>query len=358
MPAFAITDLMTACVENNASDIHLSVGAKPTFRRNTELVAIETDVKLRPEDTEEIMKAIAPEHIVTEYNESGSGDFSFQFRDQARFRVALFKQKGNCALVLRRIPTKLLSLKEIGLPPAVPGICERSRGLFLVTGPTGSGKTTTLASLVDHINTNFRRHIITFEDPIEYFHDHKQSLVNQREIGTDVPNFPEALRRGLRQDPDVILVGEMRDLETIRAAVSAAETGHLVFATLHTSGAASTVNRIIDAFPTDEQEHIRVQLAGSLVAVLSQALCPRLDGKGMVAAYEFLHVTNAIQAMIRSNRPFQIDSDIQTGKKYGMQLLDNHIMELVESGVISPDSALGKSRDPVTMSERLKAYSR
>lgn len=354
MPSIEIDELMRACIAYNASDIHISVGARPFLRRNTHLIPIEEADALRPEDTEGMMKAITPDRIQTEFRETGSGDFSFRFGDDARFRVALFKQKGNCTLVLRRIPNKILKLDQIGLPAVVPEICERARGLFLVTGPTGSGKTTTLASMIDYINDGFDKHILTFEDPIEYYHKHKKSLVHQREIGVDVTSFPEALRRGLRQDPDVILVGEMRDLETIRAAVSAAETGHLVFATLHTSGAASTVNRIIDAFPTDEQEHIRVQIAGSLIAVLSQALCPRADTDGMVAAYEFLHVTPAVQAMIRDNRPFQIDSDIQTGKKFGMQLLDNHLVDLVNSGVISVITAIEKSRDPRAMRELFK----
>lgn len=347
-----IEQLMQLCIEDGASDIHISVGSKPIIRKNTHLVTVDTDV-LDQSDTEGFMKAITPERIQTEYMETGSGDFSLRYSDQARFRVALFKEKGNCTLVLRRIPTKILKLSDIGLPDAILEICGRARGLFLVTGPTGSGKTTTLASIIDHINCTSDKHILTFEDPIEYFHEHKMSLVHQREIGVDVPDFPEALRRGLRQDPDVILVGEMRDLETIRAAVTAAETGHLVFATLHTSGAASTVNRVIDAFPADEQEHIRVQLAGSLVAVLSQVLCSRANGNGMVAAYEFLHVTSSVQNMIRNNKPFSIDSDIQTGSKFGMQLLDDHLFKLVQGGHIEPTTAVEKSRNPREMIERL-----
>jgi twitching motility protein PilT len=340
-----IQQLMDLCMETKASDIHLSVGAVPTLRRNTHLEPVMGSDVLGPDDTHTMMLGITSEIMQTELKERGSCDFSFQYKDATRFRVAAFKQKGNTTLVLRRIPNRILSLDEIGLPKAVPQICERARGLFLVTGPTGSGKTTTLASLINYINTNFDKHIITFEDPIEYFHSHKKSLVHQREIGVDVKDFPEALRRALRQDPDVILVGEMRDLETIRAAVSAAETGHLVFGTLHTSGAASTVNRIIDAFPTEEQEHIRVQIAGSLSAVLSQTLCPRIDTDSVVAAYEFLQVTPGVANMIRTNKPFNIDSSIQTGGKLGMQLLDAHLVELVNTGFISPMTAIEKSRD-------------
>lgn len=349
MPQIAIEDLMKLCIESGASDIHLGVGAIPAMRQNTQLLAIEGPNKLTSTDMNDYLKSIAPEHIQTEFNQSGSGNFSFKYRDNTRFRVAVFKERGNCTMVLRRIPSKILDVSEIGLPPTVFEICQRARGLFLITGPTGSGKTTTLASLIDYINTNFAKHVITFEDPIEYYHVNKQSIIHQREIGADVPSFPEALRRGLRQDPDIILVGEMRDLETIRAAVSAAETGHMVFATLHTSGAASTINRIIDAFPADEQEHIRVQIAGSLTGVLSQTLCTRSDKDGMVAAYEFLYVTPGIQNMIRTNRPFQIDGDIQSGRKLGMQLLDVHLTELVYAGKISAQTTIEKSHDPRAM---------
>src|SRR4030095_12846997 len=233
-------------------------------------------------------------------------------------------------------------------------ICRRPRGIFLVTGPTGSGKTTTLATMINYINENFDKHIITMEDPIEYYHPHKKSIVVQREIGVDVPNFSEALRRALRQDPDVILVGEMRDLATIGAAITAAENGHLVFATLHTNGAASTVNRIIDAFPTDQQEQVRVQLANNLIAVISQALCPRVDTEGMVAAYEFMYVTPGIQNLIRENKVFRIDSEIQTGKRYGMQLLDDNLWLHFQAGRISAEETIDKSKNPGYMVDRLQ----
>ncbi|GAH86476.1 unnamed protein product, partial [marine sediment metagenome] len=243
----------------------------------------------------------------------GGTDFGFAFGDAARFRVAIFKQKGNVTLVLRLIPTKILTFEEIGLPEICSALCRRPRGLFLVTGPTGSGKTTTLACMVNYINENFDRHIVTVEDPIEYYHNHKKSIINQREVGIDVPSFNEALRRVLRQDPDVILVGELRDLETIEAAVRAAETGHLVFSTVHTTSAAGTITRLIDVFPPNQQEQIRTQLSTNLIAVLSQALCPLVSGKGRIAAYEFMVVTPAISNLIRENKAYRIDSSIQTG---------------------------------------------
>ena len=301
-----------------------------------------------------LMKAITPERIQQEFEEEGSGDFGFAYGEEARFRVSVFKQKGMCSLVLRKIPNKILTLEQIGLPKMAEQICRRPRGIFLVTGPTGSGKTTTLAAMINYINENFDRHIITMEEPIEYYHKHKKSIVVQREIGVDVPNFSEALRRALRQDPDVMLVGEMRDLATISAAITAAETGHLVFGTLHTSGAASTINRVIDAFPTDQQEQVRVQLAGNLIAVLSQALCPRVDTDGMLAAYEFMYVTPGIQNLVRENKSFRIDSEIQTGKRFGMQLLDDNLWMHFTAGRISPEEAIDKSKNPGYMVDKMQ----
>ena len=247
-----------------------------------------------------------------------------------------------------------MTFEQIGLPKMAEQICRRPRGMFLVTGPTGSGKTTTLACMINYINENFDRHIITMEDPIEYYHPHKKSIIVQREIGVDVPSFSEGLRRALRQDPDVMLVGEMRDLQTIGAAITAAETGHLVFGTLHTSGAASTINRFIDAFPTDQQEQIRVQLAGNMIAVLSQALCPRIDTDGMLAAYEFMYVTPAIQNLIRENKSFRIDSEIQTGKRFGMQLLDDNLWGHFTAGRIAMEEAIDKSKNPGQMVDKLQ----
>src|SRR5829696_881464 len=348
-----IDRLLETVVKKKASDLHLAVGRPPTLRLSGHMRELQTKV-LEPEDTVALMKSITPERIQQEYEESGSGDFGFAYGDAARFRVAIFKQKGNCSLVLRRIPNNIMTFEQIGLPRMAEQICRRPRGIFLVTGPTGSGKTTTLACMINYINENFDRHIITMEDPIEYFHNHKKSIVVQREVGIDVPSFSEALRRALRQDPDVMLVGEMRDLATISSAITAAETGHLVFGTLHTSGAASTINRIVDAFPTDQQEQIRVQLANNLIAVLSQALCPRVDTDGMLAAYEFMYVTPGIQNLIRENKSFRIDSEIQTGKKYGMQLLDDNLWMMFNAGKISAEEAIDKSKVPGGMVDRMQ----
>src|SRR3954454_15579937 len=353
MATIQIDRLLETCVRRKASDLHLACGKPPTLRLHGRMRELQTKV-LEPEDTVSLMKSITPERIQQEYEETGSGDFGFAYGEEARFRVAIFKQKGHCSLVLRRIPNTILTFEQIGLPKMAEQICRRPRGIFLVTGPTGSGKTTTLACMINYINENFDRHIITMEDPIEYYHPHKKSVVVQREVGVDVPNFSEALRRALRQDPDVMLVGEMRDLATIGAAITAAETGHLVFGTLHTSGAASTVNRIIDAFPTDQQEQVRVQLANNMIAVLSQALCPRSDTDGMVAAYEFLYVTPGVQNLIREAKTFRIDSEIQTGKRYGMQLLDDHLWMLFQGGKISAEEAIDKSKTPSMMVDKMQ----
>jgi len=348
--------LLETVIKQGASDLHLSVGRPPVIRLHGHLRSLETKV-LEPEDTITLMKSIAPERNQQELQEEGSTDFAFAFGDQGRFRVNVFKQKGNTTLVLRLIPSKLLTFDDIGLPDIISGLCRRPRGLFLVTGPTGSGKTTTLAAMINYINLNLDRHIVTMEDPIEYYHTHKKSLINQREIGTDTPSFSEALRRVLRQDPDVILVGELRDLETIEAAVRAAETGHLVFSTLHTTGCQGTITRIVDAFPTNAQEQIRVQLSTNLIAVLSQALMPR-QPKGMVAAYEFMMMTPAISNLVRENKTYRIDSAIQTGKKYGMQLLDEHLWNMYSQGTISAEDAVDRSRNAGTMQDKVDAHMR
>lgn len=343
--------LLQACVTQGASDIHITVGRPPVFRIHGRLRSLETKV-LDADDSTSLMKSITPERNQQELQEEGGTDYGFAFGDQARFRVAVFRQKGNIAMVLRLIPTNIMSFEQIGLPKICAALCRRPRGLFLVTGPTGSGKTTTLATMINYINENFDRHIVTVEDPIEYYHNHKKSVINQREVGIDVPSFAEALRRVLRQDPDVILVGELRDLETIEAAVRAAETGHLVFSTIHTTSASGTVTRIIDVFPVDQQEQIRVQLSSNLIAVLSQALCPVVSGRGRVAAYEFMVVTPAIANLIRENKTYRIDSSIQTGKKLGMQLLDEHLWQLYDMGKIALDEMLDKARQPAALQDK------
>ncbi|MEP0848151.1 MAG: type IV pilus twitching motility protein PilT [Phycisphaerae bacterium] len=356
MATVHIDRLLETCVRVDASDIHLHVGRPPVLRMSGRLRSLETKV-LDPDDTMALMKSITPERNQQEFQEEGTTDFGFAFGDKARFRVSVFRAKGNVSIVLRLIPSRIMTFEEIGLPAVVKALCRRPRGLFLVTGPTGSGKTTSLATMLDYINVNFDRHIITIEDPIEYYHPHKKSVFSQREVGADVPSFAEALRRALRQDPDVVLVGEMRDLETMEAAIRAAETGHLVFATLHTTGAQGTINRIIDAFPVAQQEQIRVQLSVTLIAVLSQVLLPRIAG-GRVAAYEFLLLTPAISNLIRENKTYRIDSSIQTGKKYGMQLLDEHLWKLYDEQVVAGDEALEKARFPADFQAKMEAKAR
>ncbi len=354
MATIHIDRLLETCIKSGASDLHIHVGRPPVLRLRGRLRQLETKV-LQPEDTVAMMKAITPERAQQELQEQGGTDFGFEFGDKGRFRTSVYQQRGHVSMSLRLIPQKLFTLDEIGLPPIVSQLIRRPRGMFLVTGPTGSGKTTTLASMVNHINETLDRHIITVEDPIEYYHPHKKSLVSQREVGVDVPSFSEALRRALRQDPDVILVGELRDLETIESALRAAETGHLVFGTLHTSSAHGTITRLVDQFPVNQQEQVRIQLADSLIAVLCQALLPRADVRGMIAAYEFLVVSSAVSNMIRENKAFRIPSVIQTGKKMGMQLLDDHLLEMLSEGKISKDEATEKAQNPEELAEKIAA---
>ncbi len=352
MSTMQIDRLLDTVVRTGASDLHLTVGRRPTVRLHGHLKDLQTKV-LESDDMVALMKAITPERNQQELQEEGGTDFGFAFGDAARFRVSVFRQRGDLALVLRQIPNKLLTFEQIGLPEIVRELIRRPQGLFLVTGPTGSGKTTSLATMLDYINTNYDRHIITMEDPIEYYHNHKLSIFNQREVGKDVPSFAEALRRALRQDPDCILVGEMRDLETIEAAIRAAETGHLVFGTLHTNGAAKTIDRVVDAFPVTQQNQVRVQLSTAMIAVLSQQLLARSDTQGRVAAYEFLVVTPAIANLIRDAKTFRIDSMIQTGKKFGMQLLDEHLWSLFNEKKISAEEMIDKAKNPAALRDKV-----
>ena len=348
-----ISELLTLVVQKNASDLHLTVGIPPTMRMHGDLVHA-GDTPLTTQDTERYAKAITSDEHMSRVQKVGSADFGFGFQDKARFRVNVYKQKGSYGLALRLIPSKLLSLDEIGLPPVVKDLLNKPRGMVLVTGPTGSGKTTTLASMLDTINRERDAHIITIEDPIEYYHTHKKSIITQREIGVDVSTFSEGLRAALREDPDVVLVGEMRDLETMEAAITAAETGHLVFGTLHTTGAARTVDRIIDAFPTTQQDQIRVQLASSIVAVISQVLLTRSDKKGRVAAFEIMISTPSIQNLIREKKTFRISSDLQTGSKYGMVTLDAFLAGLYQRGMVTYGDILQVSADPDALAQALQ----
>jgi twitching motility protein PilT len=340
--------LLERVIREKASDLHLTVGLPPIMRLHGHLNHLSRKA-LTPKDTEDFLKRLAPDKNFKELEESGTSDFGYTFSDKGRFRVSVYRQKGVFGIALRLIPSKLMTFEEIGLPLSIKPILSQSRGLVLVTGPTGSGKTTTLATMIHYINETMDRHILTIEDPIEYYHTHKKSIITQREIGIDVSSFPEALRRGLRQDPDVILVGEMRDNETIATAITAAETGHLVLGTLHTTGSARTVDRIIDSFPPDYQEHIRSQLASSIQAVISQILLPRADGKGLVAAFEIMTKTAALENHIRKSETFKITSMIQTSRKHGMVLLDDFICQLVKEGKVTLEVAVAAAQNPADL---------
>lgn len=346
-----MNELLDLVVDQKSSDLHLQVGVPPCLRLRGSMTPIDGP-ELRPADTENLMLAITPAEHIQKVKLNGGTDFGFAFGDKARFRVSVLKTKGNYGLVLRQIPNQLLDLRSIGLPDKIKELLYRPRGLFLVTGPTGSGKSTTLASMINYINENRDAHIITIEDPIEYYHAHKKYVVTQREVGSDVPSFAEAIKRALRQDPDVILVGELRDLETIEAAISAAETGHLVFGTLHTNSAAKTVDRIVDAFPASMKEMIRTQLSTSIICVIAQSLCKKKNG-GRIAAYEIMVNTTSIGSLIRDNKTFRIPSEIQTGAALGMITLDTHLLSLVNRDLIEADEAYEKSQEPLVMREKL-----
>src|ERR1700744_5791124 len=352
--SYSMYDILQLVVSEGSSDLHIRVGVPPVIRVHGILHRVEGPT-LAPEDTEELMRSITSDDHIQHVRERGGADFGFAFGELARFRVSVFKEKGNFGMVLRQIPTRMLTLEQIGLPRAtIMNLLYKPRGLILVTGPTGSGKTTTLASMINIINEERDdAHIITIEDPIEYYHKHKKAVVTQREVHVDVPSFAEALRRALRQDPDCILVGELRDLETMEAAITAAETGHLVFGTLHTTGAAKTIDRLVNAFPINQQETIRIQLSTVLQGVISQLLIPRSDKPGRVAVYEIMINTPAIAALIRDNKTFRINSDIQTGAKYGMVTLDGFLMEKYQAGMISREEVINKSQDPATVIQKL-----
>ena len=334
-----LTDIVNLGTEKKASDVHLTVGIPPTFRIYGELIKY-GDKPLKPDETKALVMQALDEKQYEILEERGELDFSYSNPGAGRYRVNAYKQRGSYGMALRIIPMEIPSMEELGLPPIVGELARLPRGLILVTGPTGSGKSTTLASVIDQINRERNCHILTLEDPLEYLHKHNKAIVNQREIGSDSKNFANALRGALRQDPDVILVGEMRDLETISIAITAAETGHLVLSTLHTLGSAKTIDRVIDVFPPHQQQQVRVQLASVMQAVISQQLLPKADNSGRVAAFEVMVATTAIRNLIREDKIHQIDTSIQTGSKYGMQTMDNSLVSLYRRRLISKDTAI------------------
>lgn len=336
-----ILELVQYAVKNNASDLHLTVGVPPMLRINGELVKL-SDRILFSADTEELVKQVLNEKQIKELKGKGQIDTSYSRSGIGRFRVNAYKQRGSYGMAIRIIPLVVPTIDQLGLPHIIKDLSRLKRGLILVTGPTGSGKSTTLASMVNLINEETKCHIITLEDPIEYLHKHNKSIVNQREIGTDANSFSDALRAALRQDPDVILVGEMRDLDTISIALTAAETGHLVLSTLHTIGAAKTIDRIIDVFPPYQQQQIRIQISSVIQAIISQQLVPKANGKGRVAAVEVMIATPAIRNLIREEKTHQIENSIQTGGKIGMKTMDNSLLELYNKGIITRDTLLNQ----------------
>ena len=347
-----IEEILRAAKEAGASDVHLTVGIPPKMRVNGNLITMDYP-KMLPADTLEVLVNIMTEVQRERFEERGEYDMSFSIPNCGRYRVNAYKQRGSVALAFRLVGTVVPSPEELGVPESVVDLYQRKRGLVLVTGPTGSCKSTTLAAIIDKINNNRDAHVITLEDPIEYLHQHKMSMVNQREIGIDSNNYANALRAALREDPDVILVGEMRDFETISVAITAAETGHLVLSTLHTIGAASTVDRVIDVFPPHQQQQIRVQLSNTLEAVVSQQLIPTADGKHRVAAFEVMHANHAVRNLIREGKSHQLASVMQTNRKLGMITMDEAIVQLYFEGKIDREHAIQFAQDPDSMENKI-----
>lgn len=350
---FNIDELLKFAVDNNASDVHITVGVPPIFRINGQLIKINDLERIMPNDSADLAQHIMTEDAKRIYTEKGEVDFSYSVIGIGRFRVNVYNQRGSATLALRSVPLEVPTIDELNLPNTLQKLADIKRGLILVTGPTGSGKSTTLAAMVDHINKTRSAHILTLEDPIEYLHRHNKSIVNQREIGHDSKSYASALRASLRQDPDVILIGEMRDLETISTAITAAETGHLVLSTLHTTGAVATVDRIVDVFPPNQQEQIRVQLSSVLQGVVSQQLLKRADNSGRVAALEILICNAAIRNHIREGKSHQMMSSIQTGRKAGMISMDAYLSELYKKELITYEDAMGYAMDKDFLSRLL-----
>ncbi len=346
-----IDDLLRMVVQRDASDLHLRAGEPPILRIHGDLKR--TDLpRLTAEDVKNLLYAILNEERKQRFERDKELDLSYEVPGLARFRVNMFWQQRCVGAALRLIPFRIRTIDELLMPPAVKELCMRPRGLFLVTGPTGSGKSTSLAAMIDHINTHKRCHIMTIEDPIEYMHHDKLSIINQRELGVDTRSFADALRHVMRQNPDVILVGEMRDLETIHLAITAAETGHLVMSTVHTQDAPQTIDRIVDVFPPEQQQQIRMQLSVVLVGVLSQTLLPNAQGTGRVAAFELMVATPSVRNLIREGKTHQLYMDIQTGAEFGMQTLDSCLLNLVRKGLVDFEDAIAKSSNPRDFEQR------
>ncbi|MDK0859345.1 type IV pilus twitching motility protein PilT [Clostridium perfringens] len=346
----SLAELLELTVKEGASDLHLTVGISPIIKVNGKLVRLEHEI-LRPEDTEAYAREILQD-AYEKYDAIGEYDTSYSIHGKGRFRVNIYKQRNSTALAIRVISLDMPTLDSLGYPETLKDICNLKRGLVLVTGPTGSGKSTTLAALINEINSNRESHIITIEDPIEFLHKHNKSIVNQREIGKDTLSYERALKAALREDPDVILIGEMRDLETISTAITAAETGHLVFSTLHTIGAAKTIDRIVDVFPPHQQEQIKIQLASVLQTIISQQLVETIDGE-RTASLEIMVATPAIKNLIREGKTHQIESSIQTGSKYGMRTMDMELANLYREGIITQETAMNSAIDREILSRLL-----
>ena len=342
----SLRSLLEEMIERDASDLHITAGERAKLRVDGDIVDSNCEVNLSPKDTLQLAYSVLTENQKKRFEMDDELDFSFGLQNLARFRGNCFKQRGCVSMVIRQIPFNIRTFEDLGLPPVCAKMAEKPRGLVLVTGPTGSGKSTTLAAMIDKVNRERKGHIITVEDPIEFIHRHQSCIVNQREVGSDTHSFANALKYALREDPDVILIGEMRDLETIQAALTIAETGHLVFATLHTNSAAEAINRIIDVFPSHQQSQVRAQLAFVLEGIVTQTLLPRARGRGRVMAAEILVITPAMRALIRDDKVHQIYSMMQSGKKFGMQTLNDSLYQLYLAREVTDEECLRVSSDP------------